>query len=120
MPDSKAAFLPSLSPQFETTISNRKSGSTVIFNYPKNNEPVYNLNGNLSIPLYVVDGVKVKTIETLDPADIDVINILKDSTATYIYGDSAENGVVIITTYEGAEGLSQFTDDFSFGYYLQN
>lgn len=56
-------------------------------------------------PLYVVDGYPISGgINTLNPNDIATIDILKDASATAIYGNRASNGVVIITTKRGGRG----------------
>lgn len=58
-------------------------------------------------PLYVVDGVPLLSgvsIETINPRDIESIDILKDASATAIYGSRGANGVVIVTTKQGKEG----------------
>lgn len=58
-------------------------------------------------PLYVVDGVPLMSssgIETLNPRDIESIDILKDASATAIYGSRGANGVILITTKKGKEG----------------
>jgi TonB-linked SusC/RagA family outer membrane protein len=52
-------------------------------------------------PLYVVDGIPVRDINYLSPSDIASIEILKDASATAIYGSRASNGVVLITTTRG-------------------
>ena len=64
------------------------------------------LNGG-NTPLYVVDGVPLMSasgIETLNPRDIESIDILKDASATAIYGSRGANGVVIVTTKQGQSG----------------
>jgi len=66
-------------------------------------------------PLFVVDGVFFDNINVLNPADIDQIDILKDVSATAIYGSRGANGVVIITTKGGVEGRTRVTYDSSFG-----
>ena len=56
-------------------------------------------------PLYVVDGVPLMSssgIETLNPQDIESIDILKDASATAIYGSRGANGVVLVTTKRGS------------------
>lgn len=62
-----------------------------------------------SKPLYVVDGVPLQSggIETLNPRDIESIDILKDASSTAIYGSRGANGVVLITTKRGQEGKTQ-------------
>ncbi|MHA4806797.1 SusC/RagA family TonB-linked outer membrane protein [Flavitalea flava] len=65
-------------------------------------------------PLYVVDGYPVTGgINTLNPSDIASIDILKDASATAIYGNRASNGVVIITTKRGKRGGVQVSVDAS-------
>ena len=55
-------------------------------------------------PLYVIDGYIGGSIQTISPSDIESLEILKDASATAIYGSRASNGVVIITTKTGHEG----------------
>ena len=75
------------------------------------------INGN-SEPLYVVDGVQVGTnANFLNPQDIDAIEILKDASATAIYGSRGANGVVLITTKHGSKGNVHV--DVSAGWGLQ-
>ena len=72
-------------------------------------------------PLYVVDGVPLMSgsgIETLNPRDIESIDILKDASATAIYGSRGANGVVIVTTKGGKEG--QFSLNYSASVTWQN
>ena len=62
-------------------------------------------------PLYVVDGVPLQAggIETLNPKDIESIDILKDASSTAIYGSRGANGVVLVTTKRGQEGKMQLS-----------
>lgn len=57
-------------------------------------------------PLFVVDNIPLSTggIENLNPGDIESIDVLKDASATAIYGSRGANGVVIITTKQGKSG----------------
>jgi len=73
-----------------------------------------NLNSN---PLYVVDGVPLDSggvagsrspLNAINPSDIEAISILKDASATAIYGSRAANGVVLITTKKGKTGDLKF------------
>ncbi|HEY4936875.1 MAG TPA: TonB-dependent receptor plug domain-containing protein, partial [Puia sp.] len=60
--------------------------------------------GSLGVtdPLYVVDGYPINsTVDPINPNDVATIDILKDASATAIYGNRAANGVVIITTKRG-------------------
>lgn len=62
------------------------------------------LNGS-SAPLYVVDGVTYDgDISSIDPGDIASTTILKDATATSLYGARGANGVIVITTKKGSSG----------------
>lgn len=60
-------------------------------------------------PLYVVDGVPLSAggIETINPRDIESIDILKDASSTAIYGSRGANGVILITTKRGKIGAFQ-------------
>jgi TonB-linked SusC/RagA family outer membrane protein len=60
-------------------------------------------------PLYVVDGIPLSTggIEYLNPNDIESIDVLKDASATAIYGSRGANGVVIVSTKQGKAGKLQ-------------
>lgn len=62
-------------------------------------------------PLYVVDGFPTTNIETLNPNDIETLDILKDASATAIYGSRGSNGVVIINTRRGRAGKPTITFD---------
>ena len=67
------------------------------------------INGDAS-PLYVVDGVQVGTsADFVNPSDIERIEILKDASATAIYGSVGANGVVMITTKHGSKGKTNIT-----------
>ncbi|MDE6178787.1 MAG: SusC/RagA family TonB-linked outer membrane protein, partial [Duncaniella sp.] len=72
-------------------------------------------------PLYVVDGVPLLSgsgIETLNPRDIESVDILKDASATAIYGSRGANGVILITTKSGKPG--QFSLNYSGSVTFQN
>lgn len=77
------------------------------------------VRGGISItqsnePLYVIDGFPTEDgMSSLDPADIETIDVLKDASATAIYGARGANGVVLITTKSGknTEGKSTVTFD---------
>ena len=62
-----------------------------------------------SDPLYVVDGVPLYSggIETINPRDIEAIDILKDASSTAIYGSRGGYGVILVTTKRGKEGNMQ-------------
>jgi len=66
-------------------------------------------------PLYVVDGFPTDNIQTLNPNDIETIDILKDASATAIYGSRGANGVVIINTKRGSSKASIINFETSYG-----
>ncbi|PID68825.1 MAG: SusC/RagA family TonB-linked outer membrane protein [Flavobacteriia bacterium] len=73
------------------------------------------VNGNRD-PLYVVDGVPFSgNLNTINPADIESTNILKDATATAIYGSRGANGVVLINTKRGSSNTSRITVEMKAG-----
>ncbi len=80
------------------------------------------INGT-SEPLYIVDGIQISNgggitdvspLSTINPSDIESVEVLKDASATAIYGSRAANGVVLITTKRGRAGVTRVTYD---GYY---
>lgn len=75
---------------------------------------------NNSDPLYVVDGVPLSEISFLNPSDIQSMEILKDASATAIYGSRGANGVVLITTNKGSGKLTKMNTSFSFYTGIQN
>ena len=73
------------------------------------------INGS-SNPLYVVDGIIGVSASTIDPAEIKDMQILKDASATAIYGSQGANGVIIITTNNaGKNQKSEITASYSHG-----
>ncbi len=100
-----------------------------------------NIRGSISplggsTPLYVIDGVQITNntstdftasggtamrgfvdrnpLNNINPNDIETITVLKDASATAIYGSSAANGVILITTKKGAEGKVSVSYDASY------
>jgi TonB-linked SusC/RagA family outer membrane protein len=74
-------------------------------------------------PIYVIDGVIISSgtgsyyqnaFSSINPSDIESIDVLKDASATAIYGAQGANGVIIITTKRGKAGAPQFTVDSKF------
>ncbi len=59
--------------------------------------------GNSS-PIYVVDGFPTDDLSGVDPSNIESVEVLKDASATAIYGSRGANGVVLVTTKEGKKG----------------
>lgn len=76
---------------------------------------VATINGTAD-PLYVVDGVQVGTDASfINPADIERMEILKDASATAIYGSAGANGVIMITTKHGSKGHTTINLTANFG-----
>lgn len=81
---------------------------------------INSLNGNE--PLYVIDGVAISgnnnsnssVLSSINPSDVVSMEILKDASATAIYGSRASNGVVLITTKQGQAGKTRISYE---GYY---
>ncbi len=67
-------------------------------------------------PLYVVDGFISDYGNLINPNDIADIQILKDASATAIYGSRGANGVVLITTKKGTPGRVSIDADVSYGW----
>lgn len=81
------------------------------------------IQGN-SEPLYVIDGIQISNsggindvspLSTINPNDIESVEILKDASASAIYGSRAANGVVLITTKRGKTGATRVTIDSYYG-----
>ena len=71
---------------------------------------------NDNSPLYVVDGFPMSDINHLSPNDIESMEILKDASATAIYGSRGANGVVLITTKKGKSGPLKMNINASYGF----
>jgi len=85
--------------------------------------PVYNNNGSANAgALYSAATATAGTsdgtnpLSSINPGDIESVDILKDASATAIYGSRGANGVIIITTKKGSKGATKVTYDGSFGY----
>ncbi|QNL52419.1 TonB-dependent receptor [Olivibacter sp. SDN3] len=81
------------------------------------------INGS-SEPLYVVDGIQISNgggindvspLSTINPNDIESVEVLKDASASAIYGARAANGVVLITTKRGKAGVTRVELDSYYG-----
>lgn len=66
-------------------------------------------------PLYVLDGIPLLSAEGINPSDIASVEILKDASASAIYGARAANGVVLITTKMGTPNKPVVSFNFSYG-----
>jgi TonB-dependent starch-binding outer membrane protein SusC len=97
-------------------IQGRVAGVQVISSGEPNSLPQVRVRGTGSTlagvnPLYVVDGVLTDDIRNINNSDIVSLDILKDASATAIYGMRAANGVVLITTKKGRQGRTAITYD---------
>ena len=72
----------------------------------------YSSNSGNTGPLLIVDGLKVDNIQYLDPSLIESIEVLKDAASAAIYGAQAGNGVVLITTRNGAKSKARVSYTF--------
>ncbi|RPH31187.1 MAG: SusC/RagA family TonB-linked outer membrane protein [Bacteroidales bacterium] len=119
---------------FEQALTGKASGVNVtIPNAVLGNPTVIRVRGYNSIsgsssPLVIVDGVPIMTGDVsrssaalnfmgdVNPSDIASVEVLKDASATAIYGSRATNGVMLITTKRGVEGNVKVTYDGSVGF----
>ena len=119
---------------FDQALAGRVTGVQItIPNGVLNTPPVFRIRGVSSIslssyPLVVVDGVPTPTgdfsstnaagnaLASINPNDIETIDVAKDAAATAIYGSRATNGVVYITTKKGKQGKARINYNVSFGF----
>ena len=69
-----------------------------------------------SAPLYVIDGVAGGSLDDINPADIESIDILKDAASAAIYGARAANGVILVTTKQGKAGKIELSYNGAVGW----
>lgn len=108
---------------FEEALGGRVAGVQVTSTDGQPGSPIsIVIRGNNSItqdntPLYVVDGFPIENPNSnaINPADIESIEVLKDASATAIYGARAANGVIMITTKKGKAGKTVFNYSSSYG-----
>jgi TonB-dependent starch-binding outer membrane protein SusC len=107
-------------------LQGKAAGIDIISNIKPGELPNIVIRGNRSIkasndPLYVIDGIPLAagSLADLNPADISSIEILKDASATAIYGSRGANGVVLVTTKKGTKGkvTIDYTNTISFDSY---
>ena len=101
-------------------IQGKVAGVQVLSSGEPNSLPTVRVRGTGTMlgganPLYVVDGVITDDIRNINSADIVTLDVLKDASATAIYGMRAANGVIIITTKKGRTGKMQFSYDANVG-----
>ncbi|GHV56689.1 SusC/RagA family TonB-linked outer membrane protein [Bacteroidia bacterium] len=102
----------------DNLITGRMPGVQVIPNGNPGTGSQIRIRGGASLdasndPLIVVDGLPLKdaSISQINPNDIETFTVLKDASATAIYGSRASNGVILITTKKGGEGKWKFNFD---------
>ena len=69
-----------------------------------------------STPLYVIDGVAGGSLDDINPADIESIDVLKDAASAAIYGARAANGVILVTTRQGKAGKMELSYNGAVGW----
>jgi TonB-linked SusC/RagA family outer membrane protein len=107
----------------EEAIQGRAAGVTVIQSGSPGTKPTVLVRGIASYggndPLVVVDGViqSLNDFNSINPADVESINVLKDAATTAIYGVKGGNGVIVITTKSGRRNQkTQLSLSSSYGY----
>jgi TonB-linked SusC/RagA family outer membrane protein len=97
------------SQQIGKQLQGRAAGVTIVSTGQPGAAPMVRIRGVNTFgdnnPLYVIDGVPTQDVNTLNPPDIESIQVLKDAAAASIYGSRASNGVIIITTKRGKSGV---------------
>jgi TonB-linked SusC/RagA family outer membrane protein len=119
---------------FDQALQGKAAGVMITMpNGVLNNPPVIRIRGfnsitSTSYPLIVVDGVPIFTgdvsannaasnaLADINPSDIESMEVLKDASATAIYGSRAANGVILITTKKGSVAKTKVSYDGYFGY----
>ncbi len=101
-------------------VQGKIAGVQVISSGDPNALPIVRIRGTGTMlgganPLYVVDGVINDDIRNINSADILTFEVLKDASATAIYGMRAANGVILITTKKGKMGKMVINYDLTFG-----
>jgi len=87
-----------------------KAAGVMVAGAGLNDDPMIRIRGNRSIsasndPLFVIDGIPSSSgVSTINPADVASMEVLKDASATAIYGARGANGVILVTTKKGEEG----------------
>ena len=76
---------------------------------------VSSISGSSS-PLYVVDGIPAESYPNINAADIESMEVLKDASATAIYGSRANSGVILITTKSGKSGKTKVNVSGQYGF----
>lgn len=101
-------------------LQGKAAGLTITTTGDPNGSPSITLRGSSSLrtgqamqPYYVIDGIPGVDISMVAPDDIESIDVLRDATATAIYGSKAANGVIIINTKKGKHGAERTNVSYS-------
>ena len=100
-------------------LQGKVAGLTVTTTGDPNGSPSMTLRGASSLrsgamsPYYVIDGIPGVDISLVAPDDIESIDVLRDATATAIYGSKAANGVIIVTTKKGKKDQERVNVTYS-------
>lgn len=101
-------------------LQGKVAGLTITTTGDPNGSPSITLRGSSSLrtgqamqPYYVIDGIPGVDISMVAPDDIESIDVLRDATATAIYGSKAANGVIIINTKKGKHGAERTNVSYS-------
>lgn len=119
----KSADIEKLKPvRAEEALQGRASGVTVIQGGTPGSAPTITIRGLPSYsgnePLVIVDGVQQSIVDlnSINAADIESLNVLKDASATAIFGIKGGNGVIVVTTKSGRKNLKpEFTINSNYG-----
>ncbi len=97
----------------DQALQGRAAGVTVTNSGSPGAAPVVRIRGvgspNGGNPLYVIDGVISTGLGSINPNDIESINVLKDAATSAAYGSQAANGVIVVTTKQGKSGRTEFS-----------
>jgi TonB-linked SusC/RagA family outer membrane protein len=100
-------------------LQGRVAGVTVTNNGAPGAAPIVRIRGvgtvNNANPLYVIDGFPTGDLNSINPKDIESLEVLKDASAAAIYGSRAANGVILITTKKGVNKKLSVTLDSYYG-----
>lgn len=111
-------------PNVANALQGRVSGVYISANGAPGSSPEVRIRGigttNNSNPLYVVDGMFMDDISFLSTHDIESMEVLKDASATAMYGSRGANGVIIVTTKQGTEGKAVVNFTASEGFQFNN
>jgi TonB-linked SusC/RagA family outer membrane protein len=100
-------------------LQGRVAGVTVVNNGAPGAAPIIRVRGvstvNNADPLYVIDGFPTGDLNSINPKDIESLEVLKDASAAAIYGSRAANGVILITTKKGSNKKLSVSVDSYYG-----